>query len=179
MSYSTFWEPPTRNFRERETAWINSSYYSHDSFCGCGNFAVHLLCVVHSFTRNSTPEAIALELKKQLQPKPLPWYWRKPAYRRRFTRAWRKPRRRARRPRTRRFRQTFRRHRKYYYSTKRRKPRRVRKRLRKKKTINLVQWQPENIVKCKIIGYQALIQCGNGKQCYNYQQHVNDLCLKK
>lgn len=69
MSYSTFWEPPTRNFRERETAWINCAYYSHDSFCGCGNFAVHLLCVVHSFTRNSTPEAIALELKKQLQPK--------------------------------------------------------------------------------------------------------------
>ena len=108
----------------------------------------------------------------------MPWYWRKPAYRRRFTRAWRKPRRRARRPRTRRFRQAFRRYRKYYYSTKRRKPRRVRKRLKKKKTINIVQWQPENIVKCKIIGYQALIQCGNGKQCYNYQQHVNDLCLK-
>lgn len=70
MSYSTFWEPPTKNFRERETGWINSTFYSHDSFCGCGNFAVHLLCVVHSFTRNSTPEAIALELKKHLQPKP-------------------------------------------------------------------------------------------------------------
>lgn len=70
MSFSTFWEPPTKNFRERETGWVNSAFYAHDSFCGCGNFAVHLLCVVHSFTRNSTPEAIALELKKHLQPKP-------------------------------------------------------------------------------------------------------------
>lgn len=69
MSYSTFWEPPTKNFRERETGWVNSTFYSHDSFCGCGNFALHLLCVVHSITRNSTPEAIAGIITAALQPK--------------------------------------------------------------------------------------------------------------
>lgn len=69
MSYSTFWEPPTKNFRERETGWVNSSFYSHDSFCGCGNFALHLLCTVYSITRSSTPEAIAGIISTALQPK--------------------------------------------------------------------------------------------------------------
>nr|UHM26311.1 MAG: ORF1 [Torque teno midi virus] len=107
----------------------------------------------------------------------MPYFWRYPRYRRRFTRAWRKPRRRFRKPKRRRIRRTFQR-RTYYTRTKRR-PRRVRKYLRKKKkTIKLVQWQPENIVKCKIIGYQPLISCGQGRQCYNYNQHVTDICLK-
>lgn len=69
MSYSTFWEPPTKNFRERETAWANAAFYAHESFCGCGHFSVHLLCLVHSITRNSSPEAISEVLKKELQPK--------------------------------------------------------------------------------------------------------------
>lgn len=70
MSYSTFWEPPTRNFRERETAWVNSTYYAHQTFCGCDNFSVHLFSIVHSFTRNSTPEAIAAIIKDSFNPTP-------------------------------------------------------------------------------------------------------------
>lgn len=68
MSYSTFWEPPTKNFRERETGWANSTFYAHASFCGCDNFALHLFCIVHSITRHSTPEAIAGILTTALQP---------------------------------------------------------------------------------------------------------------
>nr|UHM26315.1 MAG: ORF1 [Torque teno midi virus] len=107
----------------------------------------------------------------------MPYFWRYPAYRRRFTRAWRKPRRRFRKPKRRRTRRTV--FRRYFYTKRKRRPRRVRRIYkRKKKTIKLVQWQPENIVKCKILGFQPLISCGQGRQCYNYNQHVTDICLK-
>ena len=66
MSYSRFWEPPTRNFHERQTAWINSCFYSHEGFCGCGDFSLHLFCIVHSITRDSPTEAIAAILSQQL-----------------------------------------------------------------------------------------------------------------
>nr|UHM26359.1 MAG: ORF1 [Torque teno midi virus] len=103
--------------------------------------------------------------------------WRRPAYRRTFTKAWRRRRRRFRKPKRRRIRRTF--YRRHYYPYKRRSTRRVRKTFKKKKkAINLIQWQPENIVKCKIKGFNSLIQCGNGRQCYNYSQHVTDICLK-
>nr|UHM26345.1 MAG: ORF1 [Torque teno midi virus] len=107
----------------------------------------------------------------------MPWKWRYPRYRRTFTKAWRTRKRRGRRLRRRRARSSFPR-RRTWYSRYRKTRRRVRKRQKKKKFINLVQWQPENIRKCKIIGYKALIQCGQGKQCYNYNQHELDICLK-
>nr|UHM26338.1 MAG: ORF1 [Torque teno midi virus] len=107
----------------------------------------------------------------------MPYFWRYPAWRRRFTKAWRKPRRRFRKPRRRRARRLIPRRRTYY--TKRNYHRRVRRRRRlKKKKLNLVQWQPENIRRTKIIGYQPLLACGNGKQCYNYNQHTLDICMR-
>nr|UHM26323.1 MAG: ORF1 [Torque teno midi virus] len=107
----------------------------------------------------------------------MPYFWRYPTYRRRYTKAWRKPRRRFRKPRRRRIRRAF--QRRKYIHTKRRRFRRVRRaRYKKKKTINLIQWQPENIQKCKIVGYQALLACGNGKQAYNYNQHTTEICMK-
>lgn len=69
MSYSSWWQPPTRNLREREIAWANSTFYAHDTFCSCGNFSLHLLCLVHSITRNSSAEAIATIIKSELTPK--------------------------------------------------------------------------------------------------------------
>lgn len=51
---SNFWSPPTRNKRQRETAFANTVYYAHEGFCGCGDFAFHLLSIVYSFARGDT-----------------------------------------------------------------------------------------------------------------------------
>lgn len=55
---SDFWKPPDRNQRQRELAYANACYYDHESFCGCGDFSMHLLSIVHSFTRGNTERSI-------------------------------------------------------------------------------------------------------------------------
>jgi hypothetical protein len=87
-----------------------------------------------------------------------PWFgtWRKRRYTRRN---YYKNRRRRRRPR--RF-------------TRRRRRRRRRYKVRKKKQkITLQQWQPDRIVKCKIIGYNYLVCGAEGNQfrCYTDDKH--------
>nr|UYM03263.1 MAG: ORF1 [Anelloviridae sp.] len=94
-----------------------------------------------------------------------PWYsnrWkrRKPfAYRKR-----RKPRyRRRRRPYGRRRRRRRRRH-------------KVRKKLQK---ITVKQWQPDSIVKCKIMGYGCLVAGAQGRQFYCYTNQINEYIQPK
>nr|UHK04843.1 MAG: ORF1 [Torque teno midi virus] len=96
------------------------------------------------------------------------WYrqWRRP---RKYRAYWRRRKRPHRWPRRRRARKAFRRPR---YG-RRKTTRRVR---RKKKFLKLIQWQPQNIRRCKIIGYENFISFGQGRQAYNFTQHVLDLC---
>nr|UHK05201.1 MAG: ORF1 [Torque teno midi virus] len=61
----------------------------------------------------------------------------------------------------------------------RRAPRRRRRRRRtkvrkKKKFIKLLQWQPENIRKCKIKGVEVILLGANGKQFRNYTTSMNE-----
>lgn len=92
--------------------------------------------------------------------------WRRP---RKWRRYYRRKKRATRRPRRRRARKTFRRTR-----NGRHKPT-TRVRRRKKPFLNLVQWQPEFIRRCKIIGTENLISFGQGRQVYNFTQHVKDI----
>ncbi len=64
---SNFWSPPTRNKKQRETAWVNAVFYSHEVFCSCNDFAFHLFSVVHSFARGDTERAIR-QILTQKQP---------------------------------------------------------------------------------------------------------------
>lgn len=96
------------------------------------------------------------------------WYrrWRRP---RKYRAYWKRRKRTYRWPRRRRPRKTFRRSR---YG-RRKTTRRVR---RKKKFLRLIQWQPQNIRKCKIVGFENFISFGQGRQAYNFTQHVLDIC---
>lgn len=86
-----------------------------------------------------------------------PWYptWRKRRYRKTRYRRY-KRRRRPRRP-----------------AYRRRRRRRRYKVRRKKKRITIQQWQPDKIVKCKIIGYGYLVAGAEGNQfrCYTNDKH--------
>nr|UHK05041.1 MAG: ORF1 [Torque teno midi virus] len=92
------------------------------------------------------------------------WFWRR---RRRWPWYRRPYRKRNRRRRYRRRRWTTRR-RTTKYSTRNRKRRQRKRRVRKKKTTKLIQWNPESIRTCKIIGLAPLIIGCNGRQMYNY-----------
>nr|UHK05594.1 MAG: ORF1 [Torque teno midi virus] len=92
--------------------------------------------------------------------------WRKPRTWRRY---YRRKKRTYRRLRTRRPRKTVRRSR---YG--RRKPT-TRVRRKKKQFLKLVQWQPEFIKRCKIIGNENVISFGQGRQSFNFTQHVRDI----
>lgn len=95
----------------------------------------------------------------------MPFWWRrrnKPWYSTgRFRRYRRWPKRRKR---------TYRRRRPRRPARRRRRRRRRYKVRRKKQTLKLVQWQPDSIVKCKIIGNSTFILGANGTQqnCYTY-----------
>nr|UHK04044.1 MAG: ORF1 [Torque teno midi virus] len=85
------------------------------------------------------------------------WFRKRPYYTTRF-----KKRRRRRRKRTR----IYRRQRPHRFT--RRRYRRTKKVRKKKKKINIAQWQPDAIKKCKVKGTDVLILGGEGKQfeCY-------------
>uniref|UniRef100_A0AAU7B9F3 Capsid protein n=1 Tax=Samektorquevirus hominid17 TaxID=3160823 RepID=A0AAU7B9F3_9VIRU len=100
-------------------------------------------------------------------------------YRRNFYRRWKRPRK---------WRRYYKRKRRPYRWPRRRRARKVVRRTRygrhkpttrvrrkKKQFLKLVQWQPEFIRKCKIIGNENLISFGYGRQAYNFTQHVNDV----
>nr|UHK05059.1 MAG: ORF1 [Torque teno midi virus] len=70
-------------------------------------------------------------------------------------------------PRRRRYRRTNTR-RRSYKTTRRNRTKRKRRRVRKKKKQTLVQWQPESVRRCKIIGYTPLILGCTGRQQNNY-----------
>nr|UGV35180.1 MAG: ORF1 [TTV-like mini virus] len=84
-------------------------------------------------------------------------------------RPWRRPRRRPRIWRPRRLiRRKYRRN--TYY--------RVRKRYfrkRKLKRLNLTEWQPEKINKCKVKGIFSLFQCGPDRISYNWTDYMNSI----
>nr|UGV44905.1 MAG: ORF1 [Torque teno virus] len=109
------------------------------------------------------------------------WWWR----RRRWRVPWRRRRWRRRRPRTRRFRRAARRPRRPRVRRPRRRRgwarryrlRRRRRRRRRRKLI-LTQWQPAKIRKCLVIGYLALVLCGNGTFSRNYASHSDDYIQK-
>nr|UHK05043.1 MAG: ORF1 [Torque teno midi virus] len=92
------------------------------------------------------------------------WFWRR---RRRWPWRRRTYRKRNRRRRYRR-RPWYSRRRTTKYSTRNRKRRQRKRRVRKKKTTKLIQWNPESIRTCKIIGLAPLILGCNGRQMYNY-----------
>uniref|UniRef100_A0AAU7B8U3 Capsid protein n=1 Tax=Samektorquevirus hominid16 TaxID=3160822 RepID=A0AAU7B8U3_9VIRU len=106
----------------------------------------------------------------------MPFYpyrrWRRP---RRYRRYWTRRisrRRPARYYRTRRARKTLRR----APRQRRYRKRRVRKIKRKLPYLKLKQWQPDSIRNCKIVGLFNLISFGQGRQAYNFIQHVKDYC---
>lgn len=88
-----------------------------------------------------------------------PWFYRK----RRFTNYYSTKRRR------RRYRRK-----KYRRPARRRRRRRRRKVRRKRQTIPLVQWQPDSIVNCKIIGLGTLVLGSQGKQFLCFTQNRED-----
>lgn len=96
----------------------------------------------------------------------MPFWWnrrRKPWYGN-----WR----RRRRPRYKR-RRYYRRRQRFRRPTRRRRRRRRRYKVRRKKpTISIKQWQPDSIVKCKIIGLGTLVAGAEGNQyrCYTHQK---------
>nr|UPW35035.1 ORF1 [Torque teno midi virus] len=99
-------------------------------------------------------------------------------FRSRWRRHWRRPyRRRARRRyRTRRTRRTLRRNRRRrrnYYRVRRKK--KYRKKLKK---ITIKQWQPQNVVKCKIKGHTTLLCCSSGREQYNFISHIYEYVPK-
>lgn len=65
---SNFWSPPTRNKTQRDTAFVNCAYYAHETYCGCADFALHLLSVVYSFARGDTEKAIRSVLTSRNPP---------------------------------------------------------------------------------------------------------------
>nr|UGV39045.1 MAG: ORF1 [TTV-like mini virus] len=90
----------------------------------------------------------------------MPYFWRRPWYRRRYH--YRRPWYRSRRPRT-----TFRRRRrrwvrkKFYYTI--------------PKTIRLRQWNPRTTRLCKIKGHIPLIICGRDRQIFNWMQYYDSI----
>ncbi len=88
-----------------------------------------------------------------------PWFFRK----RRFNNYYSTKRRR------RRYRRK-----KYRRPARRRRRRRRRKVRRKRQTLPLVQWQPDSIVNCKIIGLGTLVLGSQGKQFYCFTQNRED-----
>lgn len=100
----------------------------------------------------------------------MPFWWgrRKKYWRGRFRSTYRK-----RRPYTRR-----RKRRPFYKHRRRRTTRRRRKRRRKvrrkNKTINVKQWNPDRIVKCKIKGYDTVVLGAEGKQFVCYTDDRDD-----
>nr|UGV42298.1 MAG: ORF1 [TTV-like mini virus] len=90
----------------------------------------------------------------------MPYFWRRPWYRRRYH--FRRPWYRSRRPRT-----TFRRRRRRW----------VRKRFYYTipKTIRLRQWNPRTTRLCKIKGHLPLIICGRDRQIFNWMQYYDSI----
>nr|UGV39544.1 MAG: ORF1 [TTV-like mini virus] len=90
----------------------------------------------------------------------MPYFWRRPWYRRRYH--YRRPWYRSRRPRT-----AFRRRRRRW----------VRKRFYYTipKTIRLRQWNPRTTRLCKIKGHIPLIICGRDRQIFNWMQYYDSI----
>lgn len=78
---------------------------------------------------------------------------------------WRKRRRYFRKPRSR---NPFRRRRRQQRVRRRRYRRKFKKKLKK---LNIQQWQPTHIKKCKIEGYLELFECGKGRVGNNYASY--------
>nr|UHK05151.1 MAG: ORF1 [Torque teno midi virus] len=98
----------------------------------------------------------------------MPFWWGRRKRWWRPTRYYRKRRTYRRRPRKTIFRRRHRR------APRRRTKRRRTKVRRKKKFLKLLQWQPQSIRKCKIIGVETLILGANGKQFRDYTSTMND-----
>nr|UHK04814.1 MAG: ORF1 [Torque teno midi virus] len=96
----------------------------------------------------------------------MPFWWNR--RRRPWYPAWRK-----RRYRTRKYRKYQRRRRPRRFARRRRRRRRRYKVRKKKQKITLQQWQPDRIVKCKIIGFNYLVCGSEGNQyrCYTDDKH--------
>uniref|UniRef100_A0AAU7B8Q3 ORF2 n=1 Tax=Samektorquevirus hominid17 TaxID=3160823 RepID=A0AAU7B8Q3_9VIRU len=63
MSLSkNYWIPPTGNQRQRELWFCNCCYYAHESWCGCDNFAHHLLGAV-----SGIPQELLLQTTNTLE----------------------------------------------------------------------------------------------------------------
>nr|UGV39279.1 MAG: ORF1 [TTV-like mini virus] len=90
----------------------------------------------------------------------MPYFWRRPWYRRRYH--FRRPWYRSRRPRT---------------AIRRRRRRWVRKRFYYTipKTIRLRQWNPRTTRLCKIKGHIPLIICGRDRQIFNWMQYYDSI----
>lgn len=56
------WSPPKHNIRTREELWIQSTVYSHDTFCGCNNIPQHFTSLLGGLQpappRDPAPPAI-------------------------------------------------------------------------------------------------------------------------
>lgn len=61
-----------------------------------------------------------------------------------------------------------------YGRRRRRRRRRKRKVRRKQKKITVKQWQPDSVVKCKIIGLGCLVAGAEGRQSYCYTNEINE-----
>nr|QUD39758.1 ORF1 [Anelloviridae sp.] len=90
----------------------------------------------------------------------MPYFWRRPWYRRRYN--YRRPWYRTRRPRV---------------AVRRRRRRWVRKRFYYTipKTIRLRQWNPRTTRLCKIKGHIPLIICGRDRQIFNWMQYYDSI----
>nr|UHK05418.1 MAG: ORF1 [Torque teno midi virus] len=74
----------------------------------------------------------------------------------------------------------YRRRRRRRFTTRRRRRRKTRRKVRRKrKTIAIRQWQPESIIKCKIIGYSTLILGAQGRQFYCWTNEAKNYIQPK
>nr|UHK05303.1 MAG: ORF1 [Torque teno midi virus] len=101
------------------------------------------------------------------------WWYRRNRWYNPYYRTTRRRRRRIRKPRRRFWR------RRYTRTTRRRRRRRKTKVKRKKPFLKLLQWQPDSIRKCKIIGIDCLLRGANGKQFRNFTTALNEWTAAK
>lgn len=74
MSLSKYklWQPPSKNLRGRELAFVNSIYNAHDCFCGCEDTSSHLLALLFypmGLPRDQTIEQAINKIQNNLQTK--------------------------------------------------------------------------------------------------------------
>lgn len=53
---SSIWKQPTSSLRQKELAWRNIMFQTHDTWCHCDNVDLHMLICMNKFSGFQKPE---------------------------------------------------------------------------------------------------------------------------